>query len=917
MDDMPYITRDFPIEFVNAIVHKEVQGKKPIYNLHRWWARRVGTTFRMMLLTALSRELDPVAPDASELNSEASGAADPRLLFYDSRPLSTADGRPPIVLDPFMGGGTTIVEGLKLGCQVVGVDLNPVAWFVTKKEVEPVDLKALQREFERLEAAVGERIKAYYKTICPDCQGEADVVCLFWVKVARCGNPACGQEVPLFDEFMLADHKERKRKDAPLGTFTVLCPTCEEVFQTETVKEEVSCPACGRGFLPSQGYVGRGKYTCPACGQQDQVVSALRRLEEPLPARMFAIEYYCSPCDARGYKRIDPPDVALYEQARAELAERLPNWLGRLIPDQEIPVEGRSDPRPVSHNYRYFHQMFNERQLLCLGYLLEGILRVEDENRREYSLIAFSNALTANNMFCRYGAAKLHLVDMFGRHAFWPPNSPAENNLWGAGRLGRGTFVNYIGWLHRAKQYALRPYEALPDAAASLRNGLIGQLGSDAAKLVQRNRVFLTAPIVGTPAAGFPALADGDGTCLLRCQTAEDLSFLPDTCVDAVITDPPYYSNVMYAELSDFFYVWLRLGLSDRYPKAFGPPYAPKGREIVVNEKRGKSEQFFLSGLARVFRECCRVLKDEGIMAFTFHHAEAEAWADVLQALLDARFYVVAVYPVFSEMRTSGHIRGKRARTFDTIVVARKKTPSTERGEISWERLKDEVYRKATEAIEAVRRTHPQLMEEYLPDVETIVFGKCLEVYSQHALVTDGQGGTLSAREATREIHGLVGALLAGEDEVDADPVSTIFAVRLVGQSSLSFDELNKMLQHRGLNPDAFVEANLLRPSRGRYSPVPADRRGAEIAQRGKYRYDLDVVDHVYYLVRKGQVYPRRDVPELPPGRGWNDLLRRGQGLAAALFMRTGDETYKKVRRTLERLGRDLSEEQTKQMRLL
>jgi len=162
-----------------------------------------------------------------------------------------------------------------------------------------------------------------------------------------------------------------------------------------------------------------------------------------------------------------------------------------------------------------------------------------------------------------------------------------------------------------------------------------------------------------------------------------------------------------------------------------------------------------------------------------------------------------------------------------------------------------------------------------------------------------------------------VGALLAGEDEVDADPVSTIFAIRLVSQSSLSFDELNKMLQPRGLNPEAFVEANLLRSSRGRYSPVPADKRGAEIAQRGRYRYDLDIVDHVYYLVRKGKVYPRHNVPELPPDRGWNDLLQRGQSLASALFMRTGDETYKKVRRTLERLGRDVGEEVAIQRRLL
>lgn len=900
---MPYIERDFPIEFVNAIVHKEVQGKKPIYNLHRWWARRVGTTFRMTLLTALSRDLD-------------AEQADPRLLFYDSRPLSTADGQPPIVLDPFMGGGTTIVEGLKLGCKVVGIDLNPVAWFVTKKETDAVDLQALRLEFERLEATLGERIKGYYKTTCPDCGREADIVCVFWVKVARCGNPACGRDVPLFDEFMLADHKERKRKNAPLGSFTVLCPTCEEVFTAPTIADEVSCPACRRTFVPAKGYVAGGKYICPSCGQQDQVISALRRLDKPLPSRMFALEYYCPRCDARAYKRIEPSDVALFEQAGAELASHWPNWLGRLIPEQEV-LDGEKTRDLLRHNYRYFYQMFNARQLLCLGYLFEGILGVSDENLREYLLISFSATVTASNMFARYHSITLKAADLFSRHAFWSPNSPAESNVWGVKDVGGGSFELFFSHMLRAKQYALQPYESLPDSNITLRNGLISQLGSDAAKLVKNDRVFLTTFIVSIPTLDFPALANGDGTCLLRCQTSEDLSFLPDASVDAVITDPPYYSNVMYAELSDFFYVWLRLGLKDRYLEAFGPPYAPKGREIVVNKNQGKNEQFFLAGLARVFRECRRVLKDNGIMAFTFHHAEAEAWADVLQALLEATFYVVAVYPVFSEMRTSGHIWGKQARTFDTIVVARKKTLATEQGEISWERLKDEVYRRATEAIEVVRRTHPQLMEDFLPDVETIVFGKCLEVYSQHSLVTDEQGEALTARKATQEIHGLVGALLAGEDEVEADPVSTIFAIRLSGRASLTFDELNKTLQPRGLNPEAFVEAGLLHSARGEYRPVPAAKRGAEIAQQARYRYDVDVVHHVYYLVESGKVYPHQNMPDLPPDRGWNDLLQRGQGLASVLFKRTGDETYKKVRRTLERLGRDIGEEAALQGRLL
>jgi adenine-specific DNA methylase len=894
---MPSIERDFPIEFINAIVHKEVQGKKPIYNLHRWWARRIGTTFRMMLLTALRENGD-----------------DSRLAFYDSRPLQTSDGRAPMVLDPFMGGGTTIVEALKLGCKVVGVDLNPVAWFVVKKETDAVDLDALKKEFERLDAAVGDRIRGYYKTKCPECRKPADALVVFWVKVAQCGNPACGKDVPLFGDFIIANHKERLRRGTPKGSFTVVCPKCDEVFVTMKVDNVIECPK-GHKFTPATGYVERGKYTCPHCHQPDAAASAIRRLETPLPTRMFAMEYYCPHCDERGYKRIDKADRDLFAHVQSELSENWAAWLGRVIPDQEIPLEGRSDPRPVNHNYRHFYQMFNERQLLSLALILEEILRVQDESVRELLLAAFSNAVSTNNMFCIYDSSnKLHLVHMFTRHAFWPPYVPVENNVWGSGRLANGSFRNFFGQVCEAKEYGQKPYENLIESD-SIRNRLVEQ---EKQKLVKKDRVFLSnVTAIGAPAREFADFGDS-ATALLRCQTSEDLGFIGDEQVDAVISDPPYFSNVMYAELSDFFYVWLRLGLKDRYPETFGAPYTPKSREVVVNVKMKKDEAFFLAGLTRVFRECHRVLKRDGILAFTFHHAAPEAWADVLQALMDARFYVIAVYPVYSEMRTSGHIREKAARTFDTIVVARKRTPEVEQGEITWERLKDRVYQQARGALEQVRKTHPQLVETSLPDVETIVFGHCLEAYSQHASVTLLETRQdqpplvrpMTAKEATQGIHEIVGALLAGESEVNADAVSAIYATRIAGSASVSFDELSKLLSPRGLDARQFTDADLLKHKKGTYTLTPPDARGKGIAKRKSYEHDVDLVHHLYYLAKSGRVYPAKDLPSLPKGRAWRELIARGKEVAAALFKRTGDETYKRVLREVERLGGTVKEEE-------
>jgi putative DNA methylase len=594
-----------------------------------------------------------------------------------------------------------------------------------------------------------------------------------------------------------------------------------------------------------------------------------------------------------------------------------------LIPDQAV-HDGEKTRDLVRHNFRFFHQLFNERQLMSLALLLQEILRVEDENLREFLLAAFSNMVSTNNMFCIYDSGnKLHLVHMFTRHAFWPPNVPVENNVWGSGRLANGSFRNFYEQVLKAKEYGKKPYENLVQDHSVI-DRLVEQ---ERQKLVKKDRVFLPdVTAIGTPAREFTELCDG-ANALLRCQTSEDLTFIGDEQIDAVITDPPYFSNVMYAELSDFFYVWLRLGLKDRYPEIYGAPYAPKSREVVVNERMKKDEQFFLAGLTRVFRECHRVLKHEGVLAFTFHHAAPEAWADVLQALMDARFFVIAVYPVYSEMRTSGHIREKSARTFDTIVVAHKRTSEHELGEITWERLKDQVYQKARAALEQVSKTHAQLLETSLPDVETIVFGHCLQVYSQHARVTLLEARedqislvrSMTAKEATQGIHEIVSALLAGESETSADAISALYVSRLAGRDAITFDEISKMVTPRGIEARQFADANLLKSKKGTYSLTPPDARGKEIAKNKSYEYDIDLIHHLYYLVKSGRVYPTKESPALPKGRTARELFAKGKELAASLFKRTGDETYKRILKEVERLGSTLSEDDfgPRQQRLL
>jgi len=868
---MAIIERDFPVEELNKIALKEANAKKPIYQIHKWWARRLGCIFRaIILLTFLEEEhLKKFSQSQTILGDQKksfkeifwgkvdnNGKLIERGIFYRNVDLSKILGYTPIILDPFMGGGTTVVEALRLGCKVIGIDINPVAWFVTKKEVEPVDLEKLEEEFKKLEEKVGEKIKNYYKTICPKCKKLVDVMYVFWVKKVKC--IACGKKVPLFTSFRIATKKSKKG-----STHIIFCPKCREIFETTTdYRLRQKCPHCGYEFLPAKGYVERGKYTCPSCGQKAKVLDAVKREGKTPDMEMYAIEYYCPTCKKRGYKKADEHDYELYLKAKEEF-ERKKDKL--LFPRQKIP-DGYNTQQVKNFLYEYFYQMFNERQLLCLSMLLEEILKIKDESVKEAFLLIFSDITQYQNMFCKYDPGKLHSTGIFTLHAYWPPNSPLEGNIWGA-KIGARSFVKYYRKFLRGKEFTFKPFEI------HVRDG----------ESVKYNT---GEKITGQLAFSFEELLDvSEFNTLLRAQTSEDLSFIPDNSIDAVITDPPYYDNVEYSEVADFFYVWLRLGLKDKY-KEFQPKLSPRTREIVVNKVSKKDERFFIQGLKNVWKECYRVLKDGGLLVFTFHHRETEAWASVLKSLLNANFYVIAVYPVFSEMRTSAHIMGKESRAFDTIIVARKRKETKETK--TWEQLKDEIYLKAKEALKRVRESHTGLTNG---DVSTIVLGKCLEVYSKYyPNVVDENGKPIDVDTAVKGIIEIIDVLNIEEYvPEDVDEVTSIYIRSLAKLRIIDFNELNKILQPRGLSEKLLKDAFILYPKGSIYRILSPKERGKIIEEKVKakkfeHKYYIDVIHHLYYVYTEfGRLIA---IPEKFDIKIIGDVL-------GYLHSKTKDETYK------------------------
>jgi adenine-specific DNA methylase len=676
---------------------------RPSSYLHKWWARRLGSVFRTIVLGTF-------CPPGEDLWQR----------YYEGARFPDR-----IVLDPFMGGGTTVHEALRLGCKVIGADYNPVAWWAVRSSVSLPDLERLEGGFLTLKEKVSASLLSHYTTQCPQCAEQGYAAFVLWVRTCKCQR--CSHRVRLHESFVLRTDGERK---------TVVCPHCGCVFDTRA-RETAKCSDCGHRVDVKGGVADMGQYACPECSHVQRVPRGATTPDVPDQYAMFAVRYVC-PTHGEGFKKADTADIHAYQAARDQflaVEHSLP------IPDQAIP-DGWKTGDLLAHDYMKWRDLFNPRQLLCAGTLLKEILDLPDQKVRESFVTLLSASLEFNNMLCTYKGGNARrpgaVRHIFSHHAFVFPYEMLENNVWGAGAQS-GTFTHlYSSRLRRAKEFCLLPRE----------------------REVREGRTVRTVSLPGERVTGdladtFAQLANGTKNAWLLCASSEQLP-IPDQSVDAVVTDPPYSDNVQYAELSDFFYVWQRQALKRSYPE-FEPALVRKDREIVKNPKQGKDGSFYEEGLRKVFSECSRVLKDDGLLVFTFHHKAFEAWVNVLRAVLDAGFFVTAAYPVHSEMPLSVHIRDCQSISYDAVLVCRKRLRSTPG---RWGEVEGEIHARAREVLDALGgwRSGLSALDHYV-----VVLGKCLECYSRHfPEVYDGDGSAVSVEEGIRRMERVAEALLDG-----------------------------------------------------------------------------------------------------------------------------------------------------------
>ena len=610
----------FPFEAISQIAEAESWRKevyRPVYHMHKWWAQRLGSVFRATIIASAV----PAGSDVMDF-FHTPGALDGVTVF-----------------DPFMGSGTTVGEAHKLGCTAIGRDINPVAFRSVSVALGTLNRRDISEQYHALSRNVAPKLQHLYRSV--DSMGRpCDVLYFFWVKMLAC--PRCDKKVDLFPRYIFTRHADRT-KDVPVFT---LCPDCNEVFPIGRRDTSAVCPSCRLSFDPHKGPAKRTTAICRHCSHEFKIAAAARDSGHPPAHRLYA-KLVLRENGAKEYLRATEADLALYEQARKKLEEASP-------PIPEVPIEdGRNTRQILNYGYNYWHQLFNERQLLALTTLASGIAELPTGSSRDALALLFSGVLEFNNMFASYkGEGTGAVRHMFSHHILKPERMPIEANLWGTPKSSGSFSTLYRSRLLRAIDYRERPFEIVLNTSrggrpkAEKMYHLSLSMGRDI------HRKF--------PKSGLPP-----GAIYLSCGSSTKTD-LPDSSVDLVVTDPPFFDNVHYSELADFFHVW-----QEEY---FGTNKRKSMTTRSYEEVQDTDADTFSEKLRAVFAECHRVLRDSGRMVFSYHHSREDGWSAIARAVLGAGFSLIQAQPVKSEMSVAApKNQAKEPIDLDIMMVCKKR----------------------------------------------------------------------------------------------------------------------------------------------------------------------------------------------------------------------------------------------------
>jgi hypothetical protein len=664
----------------------------------------------------------------------------------------------------------------------------------------------------------------------------------------------------------------------------------EEDNESATARKKFGVPleivlADGTSIQTRMGTVPqKSHFTCQKCGKKQDILESVKPTKHTAPVAAYALQCHCPQCDAEGYnyngryfKPVEPGDVNRLILAEREWTDRGERDLNGYWPCQEIPHSMSTHvEHPIHlHGYTHWWKMFNARQLLVHTQLMRAITDAPEDqwplDVREQALGALQQYIRMMNMFSFWHQTYDKLAPSLSNANYNPMQLVVETNVYGALGYGRwpsccATVLDGLGWCGE-------PWEAamLPEGSKS--------------------KSFKVGP-------ADPVLAGTE----VFCGSSTDLSILDGTRFDLVITDPPFNNRIYYADLSDFFYTWMRVPLLKWYKgmperKYFEPERTPHAMEAqrnpaeypddrepwekhrfltvsILDKVRELTNNFELTEKAKnplyrpdppseasfrllssCYAQASDHLKAGGIMAFTFHHNEDEAWVDVLKALFDAGFVLTSTYPIRSD-ETKGERAsfGSQKIEYDIIHVCRKQLKEPE--DAVWARMRRWVKDEVAQLKGLLEHSHGKELPE--SDLRVILRGKALEFYSRHyGQVYTGDGQVLGVGDALLGINQLLDDLLAGKDENGrrrppdaAEPTSRLFLRVFQGRHSMARDELHKTLRGTGVSQGDFEARGWIRVVGTSVNVIHVEERFQYFTAPGRNRKVLKTdLDQAHFLI--------------------------------------------------------------------
>ncbi len=729
---------DLPIKKISEHARREKSIRHGhISTLHIWWARRPLAACRAVICAALWPDPgDPNCPERFKIDAARlmksfrdkrggmprnwDDGLELRQALLDfiadfanwdnstvkdyleiSRALTQAaheslggePGTRPLVVDPFAGGGSIPLEALRVGADAFASDLNPVAVLLNKVVLEyiPKYGQRLADEVRKWGEWIKKEAEKELSGFYPKDPDGATPIAYLWARTIKCEGPGCGAEVPLMRSLWLA------KKDNRSVALQILPD-----HKNKRVDFKILVNAQAKDV--AEGTVRRGSATCPVCGYTTPVSSIRQQLKMRRggtdDAMLVVIRRDDPGTGERSYRQPLRSDFESLKKIEKEIERRNREQNGTLsfVPDEPLPVQGALGFRVQLYGIEKWSDLFSPRQKLTLIALAQLVQKAGEQLASEYEKefatavqlclsLSLDRLADFNSSLCVLNVAGGRgVVHTFGRQALPMVWDFMETNPF-----------NEVGanWIA-----GIDAFEATIRTELSLKN-------------------------------------TGHVDCFSAIK-----SVLPDNLAQCFFTDPPYYDAVPYADLSDFFIVWLKRTVGNKFTELFKGKLSPKDDECIVDEVKGKDKTYFETTMGKAMAEGRRVLSPNGIGIVVFAHKTTTGWEAILQAMINAGWVVSASWPIDTER--PGRLRAQESAALASSIhlVCHPREIANDDSIGDWRDVLAELPKRIHEWM-------PRLAKEGIVGADAIFacLGPALEIFSRYSKVEKASGEVVALKE--------------------------------------------------------------------------------------------------------------------------------------------------------------------------